>query len=156
MTDSDEERIERLRRALQERVEYLDAEHPGYATEWANFQETLLRHGGAAVVPPPSPDPMLHVFTTDGNVISPRRIEKVPGRASDCHANVVALWRSGQVVALGTGHGLNGDLWREHSWGWNNEDQLAETTKSSERHFGVRLDGNRALLFADWIDPPRA
>jgi hypothetical protein len=108
------------------------------------------------VVPPGSPDPMLATFTKDGGVVSPRTIETVVGTASDCHANVVALLRSGEVVALGTGYGLNGGLWREHSWAWRAEGRLVETTQPRECYFGVRMDGSRAQWFADWIDPPQA
>lgn len=109
-----------------------------------------------AVVPPASSDPMLEVFTKDGTVFSLERVETVAGTRSDCHANVVALWRSGEVVALGTGYGLNGDFWREHSWGWGGEDRLVETTEQRECYFGVRMEGNRAAGFADWIDPPQS
>jgi hypothetical protein len=157
MTQPEQERLARARRLFQERVDSQDAGLPGYASAWASFESVLLRHGGAAVVPPGSPDPMLGVFTKEGDVVSPRRIEVVDGNASDCHANVVALWRSGEVAALGTGYGLNGDLWREHSWGWKGGDdgQLVETTQPRDRYFGVRLTGGRALWFADWIDPPQ-
>ncbi len=154
MRESPQERLERLRHVFQERVDAQDVEHPGYAKEWAGFQETLLRYGGVAVVPPGRPDPMLGIFTKDAEVFSPRTIETVQGTASDCHANVVALWRSGRVIALGTGYGLNGDLWREHSWGWRSQDRLVETTEPRECYVGVRLEGDRALWFADWIDPP--
>jgi hypothetical protein len=155
VAESEEDKFEGTRRLFQARVESQDAEHPGYASAWATFETLLLGHGGTAVVPPGRPDPMLGIFTKEGGVVSPRTIETVDGTASDCHANVVALWRSGEVIAVGTGYGLNSGLWREHSWAWDAEDHLIETTRPRECYFGVRLDGSRALWFADWIDPPQ-
>ena len=42
-------------------------------------------------------------------------------------------------------------LWREHSWAWDREGNLVETTETRTRYFGVRLDGPEADWFADWI-----
>lgn len=152
MTRSDDDRITRLRRLYRERIESQDAVHPGYAAAWGAFEALVLSHGGSLVVPPANPDPMIDVLARDGGVLSPYGIEPVAGARSDCHFNVVHLWLTGSIVAIGTGYALNGDLWREHSWGWNNEDQLIETTEARDRYFGVRMVGDQAKWFADWIE----
>jgi hypothetical protein len=149
------ERLERLRRMYEKRIDAQDVEHPGYATAWAVLRERLLQLGGKAVVPPGRPDPMIGILTAEGAEVAPKAVETVQGTRSDCHANVVDLWRSGRLVALGTGYGLNGDLWREHSWGWASDGRIVETTESREIYFGLRMAGDRAEWFADWIDPPQ-
>jgi YD repeat-containing protein len=68
--------------------------------------------------------------------------------------NAVALWRKGDAIAIGTGYALSSDLlWREHSWAWDSEGRLIETTETRTRYFGVRMDGPQADWFANWIAP---
>ena len=62
--------------------------------------------------------------------------------------------RRGDAVAVGTGYALSRDLlWREHSWAWDRDGRLIETTETRTRYFGIRMDGPEAEWFADWIDP---
>lgn len=76
------------------------------------------------------------------------------GARSNCHVNAVTLWRSGEAVAIGTGYALSDDqLWREHSWAWDRDGYLIETTEPRNRYYGLRMDGPRAERFANWMAP---
>jgi hypothetical protein len=137
------------------RVGEQDATHPGYANAWAGFRAALLRHGGRDVVPPTDPDPLIEMLGEQGAVVPESTTQVLdPGERSDCHANAVALWRKADVIAIGTGYALSGDLlWREHSWAWDRHGRLVETTETRTRYFGVRMDGAVADWFANWIAP---
>jgi hypothetical protein len=136
------------------RVAEQDRDQPGYAAAWDGLARLMLRHGGSHVVPPLQPDPLLDILVAEATEWDgPSR--RVRGDASDCHRNVAHLWRSGDAVAIGTGYALSGDeLWREHSWGFGAGGELLETTVARVRYVGIRLDGDRAAWFADWVDPP--
>lgn len=138
---------------FQERVATHDEAMPGYGEIWSGLEAILLAVGGLAVVPPGNPDPMIRVFRDQGKVQEPSSVLIVPGAAKDCHANAVGLWRARQSTAIGTGYALSGDLWREHSWGWDDEGRLIETTEPRDSYFGVRIEGNSAQRFAEWISP---
>ena len=127
--------------------------HPGYADAWAAFRAGVLQHGGAEVVPPSRPDPLISLLGQRGAVVSDSTsLVCRLGERSDCHGNAVALWRAGDAIAIGTGYALSADsLWREHSWAWDREGNLVETTETRTRYFGVRLDGPEADWFANWI-----
>ena len=154
MSDAASERLDRLRRQFRAHVAAQDAEHPGYAAAWSSFQEHLLLKDGDAVVPPASPDIMIGLFSEEGAVFPQCEAKVNPGARSDCHHNVVAPWRSGEIAAVGTGYGLNDGLWREHSWGWDSGGRVVESTKVRKLYFGLRMERDRAQWFADWIDPP--
>jgi hypothetical protein len=69
-------------------------------------------------------------------------------------ANAVALWRHGEAVAIGTGYALSDDaLWREHSWAWDRQGAVIETTEPRVRYFGLRFEGEQADWFAQWVTP---
>jgi hypothetical protein len=125
---------------------------PGYRTAWRRFARVLLSHGGKKVVPPIMPDLMIDVFRTRGRLwSSPARL--VEGEVSACHDNAVALWRSGEASAVGTGYALSDDgLWREHTWAVVEDGGLLETTEPRTAYFGVELRGRDAERFARWID----
>lgn len=101
------------------------------------------------------PDALLETFTDEGAAVPESvtcRFHR--GGRSACHANAVALWRSGKALAIGTGYALSDDgLWREHSWAWDGDGVLLETTESRTRYFGIRMEGTRAEAFASWIAP---
>jgi hypothetical protein len=152
--DSQQRDNERLRFLYAERVREQDARHPGYADAWSSFAALVLQHGGDLVVPPTEPDVMVDMLTATGALIRPAEVSTRRGSASDCHANAVHLWRVGTASALGTGYALSDDgLWREHSWAWDPSGALIETTEPRTRYFGIRMDGDLAEWFADWIAP---
>jgi hypothetical protein len=146
--------IDRLREAFADRVRQQDSVHPGYGAAWSAFCDKVLAHGGALVVPPASPDPLIEMIGEQATAIAPADALQVIGAVSDCHANAAAMWRSGVAVAVGTGYALSADsLWREHSWGWDAEGRLVETTEPRVRYFGIRFEGEGAQWFADWVQP---
>src|SRR4051794_38496704 len=135
------------------RLEEQERDFPGGRGVWTSFCPALLAHGGALVVPPPTPDLLLDVQRDQGQVFDPSTIEVRVG-SDDCHRNAARLWRAGVASAVGTGYALSDDeLWREHSWAWNTADVLIETTVARTRYFGIRFDGEDARWFADWVDP---
>jgi hypothetical protein len=104
------------------------------------------------VVPPIAPDPMIDVFRTRGWLWS-SSARFVGGEVSACHHNAVALWRSGDACAIGSGYALSDDgRWREHTWGVAEDGELLETTEARTAYFGVELRGQSAEQFAHWID----
>jgi YD repeat-containing protein len=91
-----------------------------------------------------------------GVVFSSLVMAVVVSPASDCHRNSARLWWDGSAVAVGTGYALSDDeLWREHSWAWDDAGRLLETTSSRIRYFSVRFDGEDGRWFADWVAPKR-
>ena len=155
MTDSaEEQRLLRRKEMFAERVASHDTKLDGYAAVWSEFEAALLTFGGVAAVPPMSPDPMLKIFIAEGFLQDPRSVVVVVGDPSRCHQNAAALWRSRKALSIGTGYGLTGDLWREHSWGVDSESRLIETTEVRDQYFGIVISGERAQKFADWVSPP--
>jgi len=147
------EREERAR-FLESRLDDQDATHPGWKEAWLNFAPILLSNGGALAVPPRDPDPLLGMLQEQGTVHSSLNVIYVGGNDSDCHRNVAALWRSGQAAFIGTGYALSDDeLWREHSWAWDHQGQLLETTMARSCYFGLRFEVKNCQWFVDWVDP---
>jgi hypothetical protein len=100
---------------------------------------------------------MIGMLREQAVLVVPAEVVHRTGEQSECHANVAALWRGGDMVAVGTGYGLSADsLWREHSWAWDESDRLVETTEPRECYFGVRLESDGAEWFANWITPEGA
>jgi hypothetical protein len=153
VSDSGSERVERRRELFRERVAAHDQLVPGYGAIWTALEATLLAVGGSAAVPPGNPDPMIRVFLDDGKGLEQPTVVTVTGDENECHVNAANLWRSGQSTAIGTGYALSDDLWREHSWGWDVDGRLIETTKVRDRYFGIRLEGDAAGRFAEWVAP---
>ena len=78
-----------------------------------------------------------------------------PGERPDCHVNAVALWRRGDAIAVGTGYALSPDLiWRQHSWAWDRDGRLIETTETQTRYFSVRVDRARPIGSPTGSHPP--
>ena len=102
-----------------------------------------------------SPDPLIGLLGEQGGVLPESTTSVLDlGERSDCHSNAVALWRTGEAIAIGTGYALSRDeLWREHSWAWDGDGRLIETTEPRTRYFGVRMEGPQAEWFANWISP---
>jgi hypothetical protein len=136
------------------RLQSQDETHPGWKDAWLTFCHTLLEHGGAIGVPPPTPDPLLGMLQERGTVHHISRVIHIVGEQSACHRNVAALWRSGQAISTGTGYALSEDeIWREHSWAWDHEGRLIETTEIRCCYFGVRFEGPNCQWFIEWVDP---
>jgi hypothetical protein len=111
----------------------------------------VLRDGGYAVVPRFQPDPTIDALIQDGRSFSAEHSILRPGVERECHLNSVALWRAGEAVAIGSGYALSDDgLWREHSWAWDGDNHLTETTEPRV-YFGLRLEGDDARRFSAWI-----
>jgi hypothetical protein len=132
-----------------------DAAHPGYAKAWSELRERVLRHGGSEVVPPRSPDPLIELLVEQGAVVAESTgcvFDR--GERPDCHVNAVALWRGSDEIAIGTGYALSPDsIWRQHSWAWDRDGRLIETTETQTRYFGVRMNGPQTEWFANRIAP---
>jgi len=150
----DPDRLTGIAQTYVERVAATEIEHPGWLAAWSALREAVLRHGGHDVVPPDRPDPLIDMITEQGVPVTAEEVVQRAGERSECHANVVRLWRQGEATAIGTGYALSDDgLWREHSWAWDADGRLLETSVSRVRYFGVRLDGPEADWFASWIVP---
>jgi hypothetical protein len=120
--------------------------------ELRQLSRILLRIGGAALVPPPWPDPDVCELIQSG-FVSAGPIRLRAGRPNCCHENLAAMWGKPRslLVALGTGYALSPDgLWRQHSWGVLREG-IIETTVVRTKYFGILLQGERADQFAQWI-----
>lgn len=143
---------EERRQIFEDRVRAIDADTPGYAEKWRTFETIVLRDGGYAVVPRFEPDPTIDVLIRAGQSFSAAHASLRPGVERECHRNSVALWRAGEALAIGTGYALSDDgLWREHSWAWDGDDHLIETTEPRISYFGLRLEGDDARHYADWV-----
>ena len=90
---------------------------------WAKLKERLLSRGGQDVVPYFSyDDDTLRILAGNETFIIGDDCDLVYniGNPSDCHQNVVRLWKARSIQHIYTGYGLSEDgLWRAHSWGIN-------------------------------------
>lgn len=56
---------------------------------------------------------------------------------SGCHDNCEILFENGKINKICTGYALSKDgLWRFHSWGFDNENNLVETTEPRLLYWG--------------------
>lgn len=61
----------------------------------------------------------------------PEKIIMKKMRDSECHDNVDKLFAKKKIKQKVTGYGLSKDgLWRQHSWGKDNDGNIVETTES--------------------------
>jgi hypothetical protein len=138
MTDEQRKHIQgRFREAVQSQPEL------------AALREILLRRGGTELVAPGKPDPDVPALIERGAVMSLPAMPRVMD-ASVCHENVSELWmdKEAGLSGIGTGYALSEDgLWRQHSWGLQQE-QIIETTAARSIYFGVSLEGEAADRFA--------
>jgi hypothetical protein len=114
--------------------------------------DRLLAIGGEKVVVPPDPPPfvwfLLTLMTRDGQVFETGTVRLDEGDPSDCHVNVVRLWREGHG-AICTGFALSpDDYWRHHSWIRDPSGAIVETTEVRSVYFGFEFDDEGAELFA--------
>ncbi len=122
---------------------------------WSTLCLSLLSHGGAAVVPPASPEPYLEELLR-GDLIALRSIP-APGWARSSGANSADLWMFGVAHTIATGYALDdGGLWRQHTWavtGDGDDRMILETATGHQLYFGIELSGAAALGFARANDP---
>jgi hypothetical protein len=131
----------------------------GRFAEWLREQpdalelrNTLLSIAGEAVVAPPNNyESDMTALLQSGRVISGAPAFKEMSDNS-CHQNAAKLWReSGQpTFGIGTGFGLNGGLWRQHTWAMDSE-TIIETTDTREIYFGILYYGADAQRFCQMI-----
>ena len=136
------------KRFLDDRFAVLQEEQPGSL----DLQRILLRVGGQAIVAPPNNyETDLERLISSGIVIN-GEVEVVSMEDNSCHLNVANLWReAGRAnFGIGTGYGLNKDLWRQHTWAMD-ADTIIETTVRREAYFGVLYFGKDAEAFCDGL-----
>jgi hypothetical protein len=96
---------------------------------------------------PLTPEPDLDLLLAAAELHGP--MVEAPELGGDCHANVARLWIDGGIAAIGTGYALGQDLWRQHSWGVDDDGTVVETKSPAERYLGVTLPpGEAAVGFA--------
>jgi hypothetical protein len=124
-------------------------QHRGLLTILA---DRLLAIGGERVVVPHD-DPQVAGFLMElvvdhGRSFDAGEVHVEEGEPSDCHANVVRLWREGRG-SICTGFALSPDgLWRGHSWLRTQAGTLVETTLVRDAYFGFEFDAEGAELYA--------
>jgi hypothetical protein len=116
--------------------------------ELRSLRRLLLSFGGQFLVAPPKREPDISALLESGFVMF-GPIKLVAMKASSCHQNIAALWKTRKhgIVGIGTGYALSEDgLWRQHSWGVRREGIL-ETTRKRARYFGILLQASGADRF---------
>jgi len=138
-----------------EHQRFLDDRFEGWRKEQPSaikLKEILLRIGGQAIVAPSNNyESDLKVLIASGRVI--RAIQEiVPMEDNACHVNAANLFRKSSKpnFGIGTGYGLNGGLWRQHTWAMD-DNKIVETTTSREIYFGVLYFGKDAEVFCDGL-----
>jgi hypothetical protein len=118
-----------------------------FRDQWLAWCRMVLAHGGDLVVPPLHPEPDLDQLLAAGTLYGPRVSALELG--GDCHANVAKLWIDGRIDAVGTGYALYEGLWRQHSWGVDQDGTVLETKWLCERYVGLTLpSGEPTVRFA--------
>ena len=135
-----------------DRLDGFDADDPGYRQRFEQLEEMLVALGGFAAVPHLEANRQLDELLAAGERFG-GAVAIEEGKVSSCHSNSAKLWAAGKADALATGYGLNGGLWREHSWALRRSESagawtVVETTTEREAYFGVILLGPGALAFA--------
>jgi hypothetical protein len=123
-----------------------------YGDVLARLADVLLAEGGESVVVPHFEPPEVAEFVLGltlrlGQFVPGEVAVVEAGASGECHANAVALWRSGRG-AISTGFALSDDgMWRAHSWLRESSGRLIETTEQRVAYFGLALDHEDADLF---------
>jgi len=138
---------ERLERAYRERVDAYEGVDDDFRDRWLAWCRVLLAHGGDLVVPPIGPEPDLDALLA-GAIVQPSPAAELD-LGGNCHAHVAKLWMDGIAAGVGTGYGLIGGLWRQHSWAVDPDGALRETKQRHERYVGMTLAaGEPTVRFA--------
>ena len=120
--------------------------------EAMELRNKLLSIAGQAVVAPPNNyESDMAALLQSGRVISGTPTVKEMSE-NGCHQNAAKLWRESdqQVFGIGTGFGLNGGLWRQHTWAMD-AGTIIETTGGREIYFGILYYGKEAERFCQTI-----
>lgn len=125
---------------------------PEEQKNWHRLCDLLLPLGGKAVVARFSYDEdTLKIMAGKQTFIIGQNSELTYklGKPSQCHQNVIDLWKAKHIQHIYTGYGLSEDgLWREHSWGlditYANDDSppvnvVVETTEERLIYFGYEV-----------------
>jgi hypothetical protein len=155
----EQENVGALNPNLLAKVEAAIKEQP----EFGILRAELLEHGGTEVVPPGGwnnnlqqyvviGDPDLAALIDHGYLMAGPVVCRSRGMESNrCHENIARLWlqkrKRDALTGIATGYCLDGDLWRQHSWGMR-KDSLLETLGEREKYFGIRMIGIDADVFA--------
>lgn len=91
-----------------------------------------------------------------GVLESGKKARLIPMRENFCHGNASALVHQKKAVAIGTGFAFIKDrkeegtgVWVQHSWGYDSEGRILETTIKRDMYFGIRLTGK---VLADFVE----
>ncbi|MDG4807658.1 hypothetical protein O7634_12940 [Micromonospora sp. WMMD1120] len=140
---------ERLLALYRGRVDGYVGVDGGYGRRWRSWCGTLLSFGGALVVPPVGPESDLEELLASGSAFG-SAVRYVRGEANECHRNVAVGWIDGAIESIGTGYALSDDeLWRQHSWGVDQDGVVVETTDERRAYVGIVLPaGAPSVRFA--------
>lgn len=91
-----------------------------------------------------------------GVLESGKKARLIPMRENFCHGNASALVHQKKAVAIGTGFAFIKDkkeegtgVWVQHSWGYDSEGRILETTIKRDMYFGIKLTGK---VLADFVE----
>lgn len=107
--------------------------------EGKQLKEKLLNIGGNRVAWLPN-DSHLPNLVKEGRSFSLDKRKKVKGEVNHCHANTARLFLKMENISIITGYALNGDVWIQHSWGYDGK-RVVETTSPFNAYYGVVLSG---------------
>jgi hypothetical protein len=139
---------ERLLLKYRERVAGYTDVTDDFHERWLTWCRQVLTYGGHLVVHHLRPESDVDDLLTRAAVHGPK--VRLVGGGRNCHANVAKLWIDGDIEAIGTGYALSDDgLWRQHSWGLDEDATVVETKFPCERYVGITLPpGESTVGFA--------
>jgi len=141
--------LEARKAMFDERVARLDEQHHGYQRWWNRFTPLMTEKLGVLVVPPSFPEEHARELQERGEFNTSVGVP-IDGRRSQCHTNAAQLWLDKKVCAIATGYALSDDgLWRQHSWGVDEDGRAVETTEERIAYFGFELDEDESREFVE-------
>lgn len=119
------------------------------------LEKKLLNIGGDKVVEC-AYEPHLDSLLSEGRLMNPSTVEVISaGEMSQCHRNCAQIFlardenfEDSDKVEIGSGWGLSGGMWRQHTWLVINDDKIIETTVERDKYYGITLEGEEAEKFA--------
>lgn len=123
---------------------------------WVLLQGVVIVQMFEYMFPPFLDDTLLELFVGFGlnqsltENDSPVRL--LPGPSSAPETNLRQLLRDGGIDAIGTGYALDEGIWWRHSWGFDRDGTLIETTRLHDRYLGLTFQGEKSGIFA--LTPP--
>lgn len=131
-----------------------------YVPGWKKLLKLLQSHGGLMLVPQPETPHDVTELLQHGRIFPTTGLKLRRGEPSGCHRNAAQLWAKHENLSVVTGYALSRDLWRQHSWLWDNKrERIMETTVQFEMYFGrvlAEVDLLRFILGNDrtLVDAP--